>query len=86
MDISEVLETSRMLVNATKLDKKRYLYHSIARDLPMICIKGARGIGKTTMMLQRIKENYKNTEALYVSLDNLYFSENRLLGLVSYHY
>ncbi|MBP3254616.1 MAG: ATP-binding protein [Bacteroidales bacterium] len=86
MDISEVFDTSRTLVNATSLEKKRYLYDKIAWDLPMICIKGARGIGKTTIMLQRIKENYKNNKAVYVSLDNLYFSENRLMDLVSYHY
>jgi len=40
-----------------------------------IGIKGGRGVGKTTMILQHIKQQYNSYEkVLYVSLDDLYFT------------
>ena len=51
----------------------------------LIGIRGARGVGKTTLLLQRIKKFLGNTdEALYVSLDNLWFTEYNLLDLVDF--
>jgi len=50
----------------------------------LIGIRGARGIGKTTLLLQRIKKHLNSTEVLYVSLDNLWFAEHNLLDLVDY--
>ncbi|MDR2622431.1 MAG: AAA family ATPase [Dysgonamonadaceae bacterium] len=51
----------------------------------LIGIRGARGVGKTTLLLQRIKKFLGNTnEVLYVSLDNLWFTEHSLLDLVDY--
>ena len=46
----------------------------------LIGIKGARGVGKTTLMLQYIKTHYPNDPlVLYVSLDDIYFSDNHLI-------
>ena len=51
----------------------------------LIGIRGARGVGKTTLLLQRIKKILGNTsESLYVSLDNLWFAEHSLLDMVDY--
>lgn len=51
----------------------------------LIGIRGARGVGKTTLLLQRIKKFLGNTsETLYVSLDNLWFAEHSLLKLVDF--
>jgi predicted AAA+ superfamily ATPase len=51
----------------------------------LIGIRGTRGVGKTTLLLQRIKKFLGNTsETLYVSLDNLWFTEHSLLSLVDY--
>ena len=71
------------LIENTSLDIKRYLYHELPWDERLIGIKGLRGVGKTTLMLQYIKEKYNsdNTEALYVTLDDLYFTENTLIDL-----
>jgi len=45
----------------------------------LIGIKGARGVGKTTLVLQYLKLNpLPAGQALYTSLDDLYFSVNRL--------
>ena len=51
----------------------------------LIGIRGARGVGKTTLLLQRIKKYLGNSsETLYVSLDNLWFTEHSLLALVDF--
>lgn len=50
-------------------------------------IKGSRGVGKTTLMLQYIKKNYKpDKQVLYTSLDDLYFAGNRLYDLAEMFY
>jgi predicted AAA+ superfamily ATPase len=51
----------------------------------LIGIRGARGVGKTTLLLQRVKKLPGNgSEALYVSLDNLWFAGHGLLELVDF--
>jgi predicted AAA+ superfamily ATPase len=63
----------------------RYLYPKIRWQNRLIAITGARGTGKTTMILQHIKKQFGNApqEALYVSLDNIWFSNNRLIDLAN---
>ena len=58
--------------------KKRYLYNIIDRDLRCIGILGARGTGKTTLILQMIKEHYGGDRALYTSVDSPYFQAHDL--------
>ncbi len=69
------------LLKATTTDFKRYLYDKIHWDSRMIGIIGPRGVGKTTMILQRIKESLDSKTALYVSADDMYFGENKLYDL-----
>ncbi|MCF8360215.1 MAG: AAA family ATPase [Prolixibacteraceae bacterium] len=48
-------------------------------DNQLIGIKGARGIGKTTLLLQHLKLHYPlNNSILYTSLDHFYFIDNKL--------
>lgn len=70
-------------IERTSLDFVRYLYDQIRWDSRLIAITGARGSGKTTMLMQYIKNNYKpfTTEALYVSLDNIWFTTHTLVEL-----
>jgi hypothetical protein len=70
-----------ILLQNTTIDFKRYLYEKVSWDSRMVGIIGPRGVGKTTMILQYIKENLDTKKALYVSADDLYFSENRLVEL-----
>ena len=64
---------------------KRYLYSKINWSVRMIGIKGARGVGKTTMLLQHILENYDDIDqTLYASLDDLWFSSHSLMDLVDW--
>ena len=65
------------------MDFIRNLEAQINWKARLICIRGARGTGKTTLMLQHIKKTFKNLEkVIYVSLDNLYFSDHSLLDFV----
>ncbi|MGP1526966.1 MAG: ATP-binding protein [Bacteroidales bacterium] len=64
---------------------KRYLYSQINWKARIISIKGARGVGKTTLLLQHITENYEEIDqTLYTSLDNLWFATHSLMDLVDW--
>ncbi len=65
----------------------RSFIDTIDWDNRFIGIKGSRGVGKTTLLLQYIRLNYKpDKRVLYISLDNLYFLENKLYDLVADFY
>ena len=65
----------------------RYLYNSIDWNERLIGIKGAKGVGKTTMLLQHIRLTFPDrSKAFYVSLDNIWFSTHTLSELVEYLY
>jgi len=81
----KIFEMSAELVADTSLDFKRYLYPEVDWDSRLVCIKGARGVGKTTMMLQRIAEMPDAEKALYVSLDNIWLDAKETYSLAEYH-
>ena len=71
----------------TQLETVRNFINSIDWKNRFIGIKGSRGVGKTTMILQYIKQNYKpDNTVLYVSLDDLYFAENNLYNFADNFY
>lgn len=76
----KLYEYMRELLSHTPLDFIRYKYSEINWDSRLTGIVGPRGIGKSTMILQRIK-NTTNEHQLYVSADNLYFSNHSLIDL-----
>lgn len=72
--------------SASRIDKistefKRYLWTHINWNNRLNIITGARGVGKTTLLLQYIKENLFHTpdEVIFINLDDLYFSKNSLV-------
>lgn len=70
------------LLGQTTTTHVRDLYNNISWNTRLIGIKGARGVGKTTLMLQRIKLTFKDpSKALYVSLDDMWFSAHPLVEL-----
>ena len=76
------------LLSLTSTDIIRTLMSQINWDAQLIAIRGPRGVGKTTLMLQYIKLNYKayHREVLYCTLDTVYFSNHTLLDLVDVFY
>jgi predicted AAA+ superfamily ATPase len=69
----------------TKLNFRRYLIDDINWEGKLIAIKGPKGVGKTTMILQYIKENYKGKEALYVSMDSIVAKPYSIFEIAEYH-
>lgn len=88
VEMSKIYETSSRRVSNISLSKKRFLASRIDWRDRLIAISGARGTGKTTLILQHIKESFADRpeEALYVSLDNLWFEKNELSMLVDSFY
>ena len=74
----------RRLLRTTSLDYVRPIIKQVHWNQRLISIRGARGVGKTTLLLQYIKQTYGDnpTEAIYVSLDNLYFSRHTFIDFV----
>ena len=80
MSLQLMYENCNNLLQRTSLAHKRYLYNKINWNLKSIGILGQRGLGKTTMMLQYIKENFTHTDkALYITLDNPYIQSISLI-------
>jgi len=67
----------------TDMHFERYLKNQIDWKNRLIAVTGARGTGKTTLLLQHIREQHGNNpeNILFVSLDNIYFSNNNLYSL-----
>ncbi len=66
----------------------RELMNQIHWDNPLIAIRGSRGVGKTTLMLQYIKLNFQpgSREVLYCTLYSIYFSNHTLSELIERFY
>lgn len=85
-EIEMLIETSDRLVGSTALDFRRYLFPKIDWDEDLLCIKGPKGTGKTTLILQHIKEVFgpASGRAVYLSLDNVWFADHRPIEAVDY--
>ena len=71
--------THRYLIEHTDAPIRRGLMDEINWEDRLICIKGTRGVGKTTFLLQYAKEKFGMARScLYLNMNNLYFSHNRL--------
>lgn len=80
--MENLVNKSRRKIQSSNATFKRFLIDEIHWQDRLIGIKGARGVGKTTMLLQYIKEYLPSgSSPLYVSLDDLYFSSNQLYDL-----
>lgn len=87
MDIEQLYQYSARIVENVDTTFKRYLYDQIDWNNRLIVIKGAKGVGKTTLIKQHIKEHLaRGNQALYVTLDHIWFSKHSLLDLAEYFY
>ena len=87
--IEEIIRVFNRRLTATPTEFHRYLFYEIDWEDKLIGIKGPRGCGKTTLLLQHIKQSFHGQElekVLYVSLDNIWFADNKILDLVDFHY
>jgi predicted AAA+ superfamily ATPase len=75
------------LLQETDAKMFRYLYPNIDWNERCIAIIGAKGVGKTTMLLQHIKSTFANKdEALFASLDNTWFANHSIFELADTFY
>lgn len=80
------IEYMHMLLDELNAPFHRYMYDKLFWDSKMFGLVGPRGVGKTTMFLQRIKENYQPGEALYLAADRVDIFGDTLLGLADQFY
>lgn len=80
--------THRYLVEHTKAPVRRILMDEIDWGHRMIGIKGTRGIGKTTFLLQYAKENFPldDYRCLYVNMNNFYFQSRGIADFAGEFY
>ena len=71
--------THKSLLNSTRITIKRELAKDIDWNDRLICIKGFRGVGKTTFLLDYIRQYFpEDNSALYINLNNFYFTRRKI--------
>lgn len=84
--INRLQAISSRKVNDVSLDFRRFLYGQIDWSQRLISIIGPRGVGKTTLLLQRLKDSLAEfPSSLYLSLDSIWLSARDIYGLVEHH-
>ena len=81
MDIS-LIEFMESQLKQTTSTFHRYMYDQISWESRMFGLVGPRGVGKSTMILQYIKEHRDFRHILYIGADHLYFSSHTLIETV----
>ncbi len=83
-----LFDKQELLLRATNTDIERGFMDTVNWSAPMLCIRGPRGVGKSTLIRQYIKQNYApgSTEALYCSLDWVYFSQHSIIETAEQFY
>ena len=79
--MDKLFEHFHKLLRELNTDFHRYIYTRINWNSRMIGLTGPRGVGKTTLVLQHIKENLDPNESLYVTAEDFYFADNKLTDL-----
>lgn len=79
--MERLFQFSASRIQAVDVSFKRYMHKKINWNNRLIGITGARGVGKTTLLLQYIRENLAEfpDEVIYVNMDDLYFSRNTIV-------
>ena len=78
--MDRLIQIYRRLLAEVKPGYYRAFYRGFTMDHRFVGVVGARGVGKTTFLLQYLREHYGESEkGLYLSADNLYFSEHTLV-------
>lgn len=77
-----LVEKSERSIEQVSLKFVRNQINWIDQNERLIGIIGSRGVGKTTLLLQQLKIKKYNESAIYISLDDIYFAENKLFDFV----
>ena len=78
-----ITETFERLLEELPSTHTRYLYPEFQLRNRLTGLIGARGVGKTTLLLQYIKNKLHGEKAFYFSADSIYFQSSNLLQFVN---
>ena len=83
-----LFEKQDALLRATDMSIIRSFMDDVNWEAPMLCIRGPRGVGKSTLLRQYVKQHYKpgSEEVLYCSMDWVYFSQHSMLEVAEKFY
>lgn len=84
--MEQLMDLYRQMLRHVDTTFVRFMHESVEWSARMIGIVGPRGVGKTTMLLQHIKQNLPEEKTLFVNADDLYFEEHRLFDLAKEFY
>lgn len=84
--MNSLRDTFRMHLELTPTDYVRRFHDRISWNSRLVAILGARGVGKSTLVLQHIKLHEDLATTLYVTADDIYFSTHRLVELAGQFY
>lgn len=79
--MDQLFEQFNKLLKGTNVEFVRYVHQKINWKSRMIGLTGPRGVGKTTLILQHIKQYHNTSDTLYVTAEDFYFAHNRLVDL-----
>jgi len=85
-NIRTLLDSSARMVSQVAMEYRRYLYSKIDWKDRLICIKGPKGTGKTTLILQHIQETFgpRSERAVYLAADHIWFASHDIMEAVEY--
>jgi len=84
--MEEIIALYKDMLHRTDTSFVRYLHDKIDWKARMLGIVGARGVGKTTLLLQHIKLRLDTEKTIYADAGNIYFAENRLFDFAQSFY
>ncbi len=85
--MESILSESDRKISGVSMEFVRYMIDEINWNSQLVAVKGARGVGKTTLLLQYMsKQKMKSPQALYISMEHQYFYDNRLIEMADEFY
>lgn len=85
-EIDRIYRLSQEKINDIPMERKRYCFDSIRWQDRLISVKGSRGVGKTTLLLQKIADSgEERRDTLYVSLDSIWLEPKDVYELAEHH-
>lgn len=85
--LEKLISLHQEVMSTTSLHLKRYLLDQINWKAQAICLIGARGVGKTTLMCQHLIHHYQDvSEALYFSADNINVASQGLFAIAEEYF
>lgn len=85
-NIRSLLDSSARMITQVPMRYRRYLCSRIDWRDRLICIKGPKGTGKTTLILQHIQETFgaRSERAVYLAADHIWFASHDIMEAVEY--